>query len=286
MNHLKENFISYFKNKLKLKETYDLYNQSINKNLGEITVIKLCDNRDDLGDCDLSIINLIKLLRNNYKHLFSLIINLEEEDKDEMADLIGHFFYENILVLDPEHEEILNFCYLLLEKEINEMSSPNVNEFLENSFIGRIFKNLFKRSDVKNYLSLAVKDIIMKLENLSENFMELDLDKIYHYVRNSVNDHSMFANHYLEKTKTIYSQNKLDALAYNLHKSTILDHDFHEQSVFSRNKTNIFNEVDPNSSISSKSIDNKNSNSFIGKHSNISESNSDKDTAIEKGKHT
>ena len=135
-----------------------------------------------------------------------MIINLDEEDKDEISELIGHFFYENILILDPEHEELLNLCYLLLEKEVNELETPNINNFLESSFLGKLFKSLCKRSDVKNYLSLTVKDLILKLENLSENFMEIDLDKINEYIKNSVNDEFLFSNYFLEKTKNIFEK--------------------------------------------------------------------------------
>jgi len=244
VKNLKENFITYFKNKLKIKETYDLYNHSINKNIEKINEIKLCDNRDELGDCDLAINNLIKLLRNNYKNLFTLITILDDEDKDEIADLIGHFFYENILILDPEHEELLNLFYFLLEKEINELETPNINDFLENSFLGKIFKNLCKRSDVKNYLSLTVKDIIMKLENLSENFIEIDLEKINEYIKTSINDESLFSNYFLEKTKNlIMEKNKQSAFKQN---------DIKEEDKIQKSKTNIFDESTHNTNNSSR----------------------------------
>jgi len=142
---------------------------------------------------------------------------LDDEDKDEIADLIGHFFYENILILDPEHEELLNLFYFLLEREIKELETPNINDFLENSFLGKIFKNLCKRSDVKNYLSLAVKDLIMKLENLSENFIEIDLDNINDYITTAINDELLFSNYFLETTKNIIiEKNKTNDLQKKL----------------------------------------------------------------------
>lgn len=207
---LKENYKNYYKNKLKIKDTYDLYNYSINKNLKNTNEIKLCENHDELGDADLSIINLLNTLRNNYKNLVTLIENLNQEDKEQIADLIGHFFYENICVNNPEHDELLHICYLLMEKEINSLEDPNPNGFLENSFIGKLLKNLTKRTDVKNYLSLTVKDIILKMENLSENFMEIDLDKISEYLKTSKNDETMYSNSFLEKAKTMIEKIKKD----------------------------------------------------------------------------
>jgi len=207
---------------LKIKETYDLYNHSINKNIEIINESKLCENRDELGDCDLAINNLIKLLRNNYKNLFVLITNLEDEDKDDIVELICHFFYENILILDPEHEELLNLCFLLLEKEIMQLEAPNINDFLENSFIGRLLKSLGKRSDVKNYLSLTVKELILKLENSSEKFMEIDLEKINLYIKESINDEWLFSNYFLEKTKNIYEKKKS--------KTGLVEYDFKEET--------------------------------------------------------
>lgn len=205
---LKEKYKNYYKNKLKIKDTYDLYNHSINRNIHIINEIKLCLNHDELGDCDLSIINIINTLRNNYNNLFTLIMNLNQEDKEEISDLVGHFFYENICVNNPEHDELLHICYLLLEKEINELEDPNPNGFLENSFIGKLLKNLIKRTDVKNYLSLTVKDIIMKLENMSEDFMDLDLDKINEYLKISKNDDTMYSNSFLEKAKALIEKIK------------------------------------------------------------------------------
>ena len=103
---------------------------------------------------------------------------------------------------------LLHICYLLLEKEINELEDPNANGFLENSFIGKLVKNLTKRTDVKNYLSLTVKDIIMNLENLSENFMEIDLDKIYEYIKYGNNEKEMYSNSFLEKAKKMMEKIK------------------------------------------------------------------------------
>jgi hypothetical protein len=91
-----------------------------------------------------------------------------------------------------------------LEKEINELNDPYSNGFLENSFIGKLLKNLTKRTDVKNYLSLTVKDIITKLENLSENFMEIDLDKIHEFQKYLKDDQNMNSNTFLEKEKLYF----------------------------------------------------------------------------------
>jgi hypothetical protein len=205
---LKEKYKNYYRNKLKIKDTYDLYNNTINQNIKIINEIKLCENHDELGDSDLSIMNILNTLRNNYNNLYTLIMNLNTEDHEKIADLIGHFFYENICVNNPEHDELLYICFLLLEKEINELEDPNSNGFLENSFIGKLLKNLNKRTDVKNYLSLTVKDILLKLENLSENFMEIDLDKINEYLKFIKNDDIINSSIFLEKER-LYFLDKL-----------------------------------------------------------------------------
>jgi len=200
---------------LKIKETYDLYNNSINKNIENTNELKLCENHDELGDCDLSITNIINSLRNNYNNLYTLITNLNQEDKEPIAELIAHFFYENICVNNPEYDELLHICYFLLEKEINELDdeiNPNPNGFLENSFIGKLLKNLTKRTDVKNYLSLTVKDIIIKLENLSDNFMEIDLDKINEYIKSNYNEEAIYSNSFTEKAKTFNQKIKREKI--------------------------------------------------------------------------
>lgn len=199
---LKEKYRNYYSNKLKIKDTYDLYNYSIIRDI-QVNEINLCENHDQLGDCDLSITNIINALRNNYKNLYLLVDNLSMEDKEDIAELICHFFYENICENNPENEELLYVCYLFIEKEISKLKDPNSNSFLENSFIGKLLKNLTKRTDVKNYLSLTIKDIIMKLEILSENFMEIDLEKINEYLKTCKNVEGM----YLKKTSVDFSSN-------------------------------------------------------------------------------
>ena len=181
---------------------------------------------------------------------------------DEIVDLIGHFFFENIMVQNPEHEELLNLFYLLLEKEINNLNEPpNINEFLENSFISRLLKNLCKRSDVKNYLSLTFKDLIMKLESLSENFMEIDINLIFDKIKNSVNDEFLFSNKFLEKTKLYCNKNKNDGLSFNLHNSTITSMDFQDESVLLRNKNDNYAIFNTNSNLTGN---NSKTNSFSG----------------------
>jgi len=217
---LRNNFHIYYENKLKVKLAYEnfvkLSSSKIKTEFEKINpTIKLESNFNNFGEQERSVKNLLNCLRNNYKNLIFLIENLSDESKNDMADFFAHFFFENILIQNPECDELLIFLYMLLEKEINNLNTPSIDSFLESSFVGRFLKSICRRFDIKNYLSLTLRDLIYELENQSENFMEIDLNVINDKLKHDKIDLFKFTKNYdIEEIKSLYEKNKNSVFSY------------------------------------------------------------------------
>ena len=151
----------------------------------EHMVYELVENHEKtLLECSDAVEKLFNKFRNNYKLLLTLVELLEKnknfkDENDSLVELFTHHFYENHLIQNSEYDEILILIFLLLEKEIDNLISPSVTWFInnDNSIIGKILKSYTKKSEVKAYVSLILNDIILKIENSTENFLELDPKK-------------------------------------------------------------------------------------------------------------
>ncbi len=243
---MKRNYFTYYDSKLKVKQAYEnftkLFSYKKEEDLDKINPsVKLENNLNDFGDIELRIQTLLNTIRNNYTNLILIIENLSEDNKNEVADFFAHFFFENILIQNPEYDELLIFSYLLLEKEINDLYTSSIDSFLEFSFMGRFLKSICRRLDIKNYLSLALKDLIYELENQSENFMDIDLNIINDRIKNDKIDRNFFSNYDLEKIRILYENNKNLGLAYNIRVST-LNNFYYNNNTKNSNDTHINSE--------------------------------------------
>jgi hypothetical protein len=160
--------------------------------------------------------------RNNEKLIIKLIERVSKsEEIDDLVNLLCHFFYENILTQNSEQEEILHICYLLLEKDIENLKTPSVASFLDRSFIGRFLKSFTRRQDIKSYLSMILGDLILKMENSTENFLEVDPMRIYDHIKNKKMTEIFNKSFNLEKTKKIFEFDRKLMLGDRVRKTTI-----------------------------------------------------------------
>ena len=68
----------------------------------------------------------------------------------------------------------------MLEQESNKiekMNSPSVSSFLDLSFTGCLFKSYAKRSELKLYFSMILNELIMNVDNNTDNFLEIDISR-------------------------------------------------------------------------------------------------------------
>ena len=130
------------------------------------------------------------LLRSNYDYILKIVSIIDESEKaieesKTLVDLFCHQFYENILIPNPEQEELLILCYLLLEKEIVSMNSASASSFIDetSSFVGKFLKSFTKKQELKSYLSMTFGDLILSIENDSEdNCLDLNPMRIENYL--------------------------------------------------------------------------------------------------------
>ena len=125
--------------------------------------------------------NLLFLFRNNYDYITTLISSISENDKEEkvssLVELFCNQFYDNILIPNPEQEELLLLIYKLLEKEIASMNSASIDDFLnEDTFLGKFISSFMKRPELKVFLSILLNPLIIEIENNScQNYLGMSI---------------------------------------------------------------------------------------------------------------
>lgn len=139
-----------------------------------------------LGEAFIAVEKLIYLLRNDFQFIVKIASLTEQEFQDKainpnsIVDLFCHQFYENLLIPNPEHEELLILCSLLLNQEIRNMTTTSISSFIDehSTFLGKFLKSYTKKPELKSYLSMTLGSIILKVENSGEFFMDLNPVKI------------------------------------------------------------------------------------------------------------
>ena len=193
---LKDYFKKYYTTKLQSRQFFDeikSFKYNVNDEVVEVKKFELQQTDLEKKFLDLygPIKNLLFLFRNNYDYITTLISSISENDKEEnissLVELFCNQFYENILIPNPEQEELLILIYKLLEKEITPMNSASVDDFLnEDSFLGKFISSFMKRPELKVFLSILINPIISEIENSScQNYLGMSLLSILKYVKKS-----------------------------------------------------------------------------------------------------
>ena len=187
---LKDYFKQYYINKLESRKVLE-------------EIKRLQDNRTDkvremfierelehvfLDICE-PIKNLLFLFRNNYDYIITLVSLISEDDEEDkiesLVELFCNQFYENILIPNPEQEELLLLVYKLLEREISPMNSASIDEFLnDDTFLGKFISSFLKRQEFKVFLTTLINPFIRDIENKnSDNYIGMSLFAIKDYLK-------------------------------------------------------------------------------------------------------
>ena len=224
---MKNNFYEYYKSKLTIKESCD-YNSillgiSTNGVNKMNTQVELEENSEkELAEVFEPVKKFFFQIRNNIQHVLNIIKNIKANDEiDQLVNLLCHFFFENILTQKPEQEEILLICYLLLEKEIENLNTPSVSSFLNGSFIGKLLKSFTRRQDIKSYLSMILGDLILKIEKSTINCLEIDVSRINDHLKDKKTGEILNKSFSLEKVKKMFNIDKKLFLGDRIRKTTI-----------------------------------------------------------------
>ena len=199
---LKNNYKDYYKAKLLLRQISEniISINSLNKT-GNKTINFIPDDNPELTLCDAydPIKKLFNLFRTNYDYVVTLIsiigdnedLMLENKEVLSIIDLFCHQFYDNILIPNPEQEELLILIYLLLEKEINSMNSASVASFLDDNYsiLGKFLKSYTKKQELKNYLSNTLGSLILSIEN-EPNSLDLNIS----IIKNTIDTEKKYNN--------------------------------------------------------------------------------------------
>ena len=144
------------------------------------------------GMADKKIMNIISFIRENYDYVPKIISLIDKNDTKEEIESLAEFFcnqfYTNILIPNPEQEELLICIYKLLEQEINKMDSPNLDSFLDDSsFIGKLMDAFSKQPEINNFIVNLINKVINEVERRNNLFMDLSLIDMIKYL-NKLNE--------------------------------------------------------------------------------------------------
>ena len=110
-NNLKNYFKEYYTAKLDIRKTFDDILKSSQNDYDNLKELYVEDNIDKilLHTCE-PIKNLLFLFRNDYNYIIKLVSLIDDQDEEEdiesLAYLFCNQFYDNILIPNPEEEEL------------------------------------------------------------------------------------------------------------------------------------------------------------------------------------
>ena len=196
--NLQQMFKKYYEIKLDARKTYEDIKQLNKENKDVLFAPKIyLENQveEKLRDACEPIKNLLFIFRNNYDYLIKLISLISENDYIEKRDsveslveLLNNQFFENILLPNPEQEELLILIYKLLEEQISKMCSASLDDFLnDESFLGIFLASYSRRSEVMGFISMIINPLILSIDNLNRDCLDLSIASIQKYCEKNEN---------------------------------------------------------------------------------------------------
>jgi hypothetical protein len=146
---------------------------------------------------DSSIQDFLFYFRENNEYMLNLINCLNKDKRKVIIPFLCHFFYENFFMETPEQEEILYIIYLLLEKEIDNLNSPSVLSFLDDTFLGEFLVEMGNKYEISKYIDNILNDLIREVEekNSEYNSLEIIYNSKMHY-KYFIKDNTFFNMNY------------------------------------------------------------------------------------------
>ena len=196
-NHLKEYFKEYYTAKLKIRKTFDDIQKLSQNNFKNFKELIIEDNIERVfPQTSQSIKNLLFLFRNDYNYIIKLVSLIDEQDKQNEAEKIESLvqlfcnqFYDNILIPNPEQEELLLLIYKFFSEEIAPMNSALIDDFIsDSSFLGKFCSTYMKRQEFKSYLTLLINPLISSIENENDECLDMSLISIKEYFKTKFKD--------------------------------------------------------------------------------------------------
>ena len=133
---LRDYFKKYYAKKLESRKVLEEINgldKEDSRVVKDLVIEK--DLEDVILEACLPIKDLLFTFRDNYDYIIALISLISENDKEKnissLVELFCNQFYENLLIPNPEQEELLLLIYKLLEIEISPMNCASTDFFFK-----------------------------------------------------------------------------------------------------------------------------------------------------------
>ena len=190
---LKQYFRDFYDLKIKSRKIFeDIRNIKITDESKKAKQKKYYIEKDEdkvLSQAGEPIKNLLFLFRNNYDYITKLISLIDYQDEKEqiesLVELFCNQFYDNILIPNPEQEELLILIYKLLEEEMTPMNSASIDEFMHDStFLGKFISSFMKRQELNVFLAILLNPMIASIENQNDGCLDMSLFSIQNYFKN------------------------------------------------------------------------------------------------------
>ena len=175
---LKSFFVKYYDIKINTRKNYqDIKKLKLDDKQQNITSYEI---KDELGsyfhDASEPIKNLFFLIRDNYDYLMRLLSLITPDDFSKnmekinsLVELLNNNFYENILIPNPEQQELLILIYKLLEEEIVPMGGVCPQNFLkDDTLIGIFLSSFAKKQEIIGYFSMILNSLILSIDDDDE----------------------------------------------------------------------------------------------------------------------
>lgn len=186
LEDLKKHYHSYFTEQLQIKQSNDTSYKLSSLSTDDLENVRyyVVDNPETILNESLSpVSNLLFKMRRDFRIMSEILNYVKPMEYGEISDLLTSQFYENILVNNPEQDELLILCSFLIREEIEKMEVLNSKLFLSSSFLGRLLKNLSKKNEIKQFIFQLIETPITTMDTLQDNFMELEIGKIIEHIK-------------------------------------------------------------------------------------------------------
>ena len=191
---IKKYILDFYKLKIKSRKLYEdiksFRNESKLKNKSNNNKdYYVIESNKNYFDTALQFIkNLLRRIRKYYDYVPTIVSLIDENDEKEEIESLAEFFcnqfYNNILIPNPEHEELLICIYKLLEQEINKMDFADVENFLEDStFIGKFMTAFSKQKELNNFFVNLLSKVFSEVDKRNNFLLDLSLEKMIKYIK-------------------------------------------------------------------------------------------------------
>ena len=228
---LKKNFAEYYKIKLNTRKNWnDIKKLKIEEKQSNLLKYNINQDLGGFHDASEPVKNLFFILRDNYDYLTRLLSLISPEDYSKnieninsLVELLNNNFYENILIPNPEQQELLILIYKILEEEIIPMGGVSPQNFLkDDSFVGIFLSSFAKKQEIIGYFSMILNNLILEIDDDDEKeCYDLSINNIVKYMDLSLKEKRRSSTKSNLEYKKINSENMREFLFKEIPKTKI-----------------------------------------------------------------